>query len=163
MWCVCIYLRISCSVIAHLSVAAYGMPTAHTVRIDPQLYRYVKFDTFHPAVSKGLPVTRVISRVTLQAILAKAATRYGGPDTIMNGCHVVAFEESNNGVSVTLEDGSVHRGDILVGADGIWSKIRKVCSSALGVESSRFMLFLLGQYQVPVVPQHSSVVACANS
>jgi hypothetical protein len=28
--------------------------------------RYIKFDTFHPAVSKGLPVTRVISRITLQ-------------------------------------------------------------------------------------------------
>lgn len=86
---------------------------------------YVKFDTFHPAVSKGLPVTRVISRVTLQNILAKAVTRYGGPDTIMGNSHVVGFEESNNGVSVTLENGDVHRGDILVGADGIWSKIRK--------------------------------------
>lgn len=27
---------------------------------------YVKFDTFSPAASKGLPVTRVINRVTLQ-------------------------------------------------------------------------------------------------
>ena len=28
--------------------------------------RYIKFDTFHPAVDMGLPVTRVISRITLQ-------------------------------------------------------------------------------------------------
>lgn len=28
--------------------------------------RYIKFDTYHPAVDKGLPVTRVISRITLQ-------------------------------------------------------------------------------------------------
>ena len=28
---------------------------------------YVKFDTFHPAVDMGLPITRVISRITLQA------------------------------------------------------------------------------------------------
>jgi zeaxanthin epoxidase len=41
----------------------------------PLLCRYVKFDTFHPAVSKGLPVTRVISRVTLQQILARAVER----------------------------------------------------------------------------------------
>jgi hypothetical protein len=33
----------------------------------PPPRRYVKFDTFHPAVDRGLPVTRVISRVTLQA------------------------------------------------------------------------------------------------
>lgn len=35
--------------------------------------RYIKFDTFHPAVSKGLPVTRVISRITLQVRTAGRA------------------------------------------------------------------------------------------
>ena len=38
---------------------------------DLMLRRYVKFDTFHPAVDAGLPVTRVISRVSLQNVLAK--------------------------------------------------------------------------------------------
>lgn len=32
---------------------------------------YCKFDTFHPAVDRGLPVTRVISRIVLQVILLK--------------------------------------------------------------------------------------------
>ncbi|KAG1671989.1 hypothetical protein FOA52_013362 [Chlamydomonas sp. UWO 241] len=86
---------------------------------------YVKFDTFHPAVDKGLPITRVISRITLQNILAKAVLRYGGPDSIMGNSHVVGFQEESSSVSLTLEDGSVHCGDVLVGADGIWSKIRK--------------------------------------
>ena len=55
--------------------------------------RYVKFDTFHPAVEKGLPVTRVISRVTLQQILAKACTRVAGEDVILNDCRVVDYAE----------------------------------------------------------------------
>ena len=55
--------------------------------------RYVKFDTFHPAVEKGLPVTRVISRVTLQQILAKACTRVAGEDVILNDCRVVDYNE----------------------------------------------------------------------
>lgn len=55
--------------------------------------RYVKFDTFHPAVEKGLPVTRVISRVTLQQILAKACTRVAGEDVILNDCRVVDYDE----------------------------------------------------------------------
>ena len=55
--------------------------------------RYCKFDTFHPAVDNGLPVTRVISRVTLQQKLAEAAERYGGESIIQNDCHVVDFEE----------------------------------------------------------------------
>eukprot|EP00967_Tisochrysis_lutea_P009211 scaffold10912_cov18-Tisochrysis_lutea.AAC.4 len=33
---------------------------------------YCKFDTFHPAVELGLPVTRVINRVTLQQLLSDA-------------------------------------------------------------------------------------------
>ena len=55
--------------------------------------RYCKFDTFHPAVDNGLPVTRVISRVVLQQKLAEAAKRYGGENIIQNDCHVVDFEE----------------------------------------------------------------------
>ena len=55
--------------------------------------RYVKFDTFHPAVDRGLPVTRVIGRTLLQTILAEAVTRLGGPNIIMNGAHVLEYRE----------------------------------------------------------------------
>ena len=54
---------------------------------------YVKFDTYHPAVNNGLPVTRVISRITLQQILAKYAMAVAGDDMIQPDCKVVAFEE----------------------------------------------------------------------
>ncbi|XP_071704013.1 zeaxanthin epoxidase, chloroplastic-like [Rutidosis leptorrhynchoides] len=61
---------------------------------------YIKFDTFTPAVERGLPDTRAISRMALQKILA-------------------------NAVSVILKNGEQFEGDLLVGADGIWSKVRK--------------------------------------
>ncbi|XP_024974379.1 zeaxanthin epoxidase, chloroplastic [Cynara cardunculus var. scolymus] len=82
---------------------------------------YIKFDTFTPAVERGLPVTRVISRMTLQKILADAV----GEDIILNGSNVVNFEDHGDKVSVTLENGEQFEGDLLVGADGIWSKVRK--------------------------------------
>jgi hypothetical protein len=52
-------------------------------------------------VDNGLPVTRVISRVTLQQKLAEAAKRYGGESIIQNDCHVVDFEEvlSSTGIN----------------------------------------------------------------
>lgn len=62
--------------------------------ITPSLLflRYVKFDTFHPAVERGLPVTRVISRVVLQQILADAAKKMAGEDVIINDAEIVDYE-----------------------------------------------------------------------
>lgn len=82
---------------------------------------YIKFDTFTPAVERGLPVTRVISRMTLQQILAEAV----GEELIMNESNVVGFKDDGNKVTVFLENGQSYEGDLLVGADGIWSKVRK--------------------------------------
>nr|UBR90289.1 zeaxanthin epoxidase [Osmanthus fragrans] len=82
---------------------------------------YIKFDTFTPAAERGLPVTRVISRMTLQQILARAV----GEDIIMNESNVVDFEDDGQKVTVRLENGQRYEGDVLVGADGIWSKVRK--------------------------------------
>ncbi|KAH9626626.1 hypothetical protein KSS87_001086 [Heliosperma pusillum] len=86
-----------------------------------RIYKYVKFDTFTPAVERGLPVTRVISRMTLQQILAMAV----GEELIMNESNVVDFKDDGNKVTVTLENGKTYEGDLLVGADGIWSKVRR--------------------------------------
>ncbi|CAI5468630.1 unnamed protein product [Closterium sp. Yama58-4] len=83
---------------------------------------YVKFDTFTPAAEGGLPVTRVISRMTLQQILVDAV----GEDIIRNGLTVVDFEDQGKQVAVKLSDGSTVYGDMLVGADGIRSKVRDV-------------------------------------
>ncbi|XP_057449521.1 zeaxanthin epoxidase, chloroplastic-like [Lotus japonicus] len=82
---------------------------------------YIKFDTFTPAAERGLPVTRVVSRMALQEILACAV----GEDVILNGSNVVDFIDHGNKVTVELENGQKYDGDLLVGADGIWSKVRK--------------------------------------
>ncbi|CAA3007243.1 Zeaxanthin epoxidase, chloroplastic [Olea europaea subsp. europaea] len=82
---------------------------------------YIKFDTFTPAAERGIPVTRVISRMTLQQILARAV----GEDIIMNESNVVDFEDDGQKVTVILENGQHYEGDVLVGADGIWSKVRR--------------------------------------
>ena len=56
--------------------------------------RYIKFDTFTPAAEKGLPVTRVISRMTLQQILAKAV----GDEIILNESNVIDFKDHGDKV-----------------------------------------------------------------
>lgn len=92
---------------------------------------YCKFDTFHPAVDKGLPVTRVISRQVLQEILAKRVIELGGESVIENGVvvqdyrHEVDPKTGKKTVFATCEGGKEYSGDMLIGSDGIWSKIRR--------------------------------------
>jgi hypothetical protein len=44
------------------------------------VFRYIKFDTFTPSAERGLPVTRVVSHMTLQEIFACV----GGDDALMS-------------------------------------------------------------------------------
>ncbi|CAB4268034.1 unnamed protein product [Prunus armeniaca] len=79
-----------------------------------------KFDLSSPAVSRGLPLTLVICRTALQDILLNAV----GLDIVRNKSKVVDFLEDPSKVTVILEDGQQYDGDVLIGADGIWSKVR---------------------------------------
>ncbi|GLT37853.1 hypothetical protein SLA2020_121400 [Shorea laevis] len=92
-----------------------------TTSLTVPIARYVKMDIFTPAVQMGLPLTRIISRMTLLQILASAV----GEDVIFNKSHVVGFEDHGHKVTVMLENGKQYEGDLLVGADGIRSKVRQ--------------------------------------
>ncbi|WJX55366.1 zeaxanthin epoxidase [Trifolium repens] len=61
----------------------------------------LKFDTFTPAAERRIPVTRVISRMTLQEILARAV----GEDVIINASSVVDFVDHGTKVTVVLDSG----------------------------------------------------------
>ena len=90
----------------------------------------------HLAADAGLPVTRVISRFALQRALADACARLGGETVLVNDAHVVGFHEEAEEVEgvnapppsasvwAHLDTGAMVEGDALVGADGIWSKVR---------------------------------------
>lgn len=83
----------------------------------------VKFDAATPALKRDLPLTLAINRVVLQEIFLK----YGIPrERVHTSSRVMSYENMSNGqrVAVTLENGTTVYGDILVGADGIWSQVR---------------------------------------
>lgn len=146
----------------------------------------MKFDTYHPAVDRGLPVTRVISRVVLQNILAEACKELAGDDVISNGSNVVKYVEEVRGISkpapfallhsklavlprqqrkcaaigllagtesdlvpmqedpVTgkprvvafTDNGERYEGDILIGADGIHSKVHLTLTASSCIYAS---------------------------
>uniref|UniRef100_A0A6U5H2C5 FAD-binding domain-containing protein n=1 Tax=Corethron hystrix TaxID=216773 RepID=A0A6U5H2C5_9STRA len=84
----------------------------------------VRFDTIGPALEAGLPATVVVDRPVIQQILVK----HGFPDgTVRISSRIENFENlgRGKGVCATLEDGTKAYADVLVGADGVWSQVRK--------------------------------------
>ncbi|KAL5762817.1 hypothetical protein ACOSP7_019081 [Xanthoceras sorbifolium] len=81
---------------------------------------FTKFDLLTPALKRGLPITQTICRMELQNILVNSI----GFDILTNNSKVVDFMQDSHKVIVILEDGRQYEGDILVGADGMWSEVR---------------------------------------
>jgi len=71
----------------------------------------------------GAPYVQ-IHRADLLAILLDAANVCGNI-RISTGRAVTGFDQDQHKISAMLDDGRRHNGDILVGADGIWSTVRE--------------------------------------
>eukprot|EP00565_Helicotheca_tamesis_P006187 CAMPEP_0185723902 /NCGR_PEP_ID=MMETSP1171-20130828/579_1 /TAXON_ID=374046 /ORGANISM="Helicotheca tamensis, Strain CCMP826" /LENGTH=558 /DNA_ID=CAMNT_0028391671 /DNA_START=107 /DNA_END=1783 /DNA_ORIENTATION=- len=82
---------------------------------------YAKFDLASPAESRGMPYTGVIERPDLQDIYLKALPK----GVVQNGDGVVGYKTAADGtITATMESGKEVEGDVLIGADGIWSSVR---------------------------------------
>merc|ERR1719183_3442630 len=81
---------------------------------------YAKFDLESPAKSRGMPYTCVVERPELQEIMMR---RTG--DNIRTSAGVESYRtEADGRIVATLEGGEEITGDVLIGADGIWSNVR---------------------------------------
>ncbi|XP_023768548.1 zeaxanthin epoxidase, chloroplastic isoform X2 [Lactuca sativa] len=110
-----------------------------------------KIDLLAPAIKKGLPVTLVISRTTLQEILLKAV----GDHIVFNNSKVVEISQDPHKVVATLDDGRQFEGDILVGADGIWSEVRK---KLFGTQEASYSGYTCYSGLVDYVPSYTNSI-----
>lgn len=85
---------------------------------------YAKFDLSTPAEQRNMPYTGVIERPDLQQIYLDAIPK----GIVQNGDAVVKYETNPErggfGVKAFMQSGNIVEGDVLIGADGIWSSIR---------------------------------------
>jgi 2-polyprenyl-6-methoxyphenol hydroxylase-like FAD-dependent oxidoreductase len=65
----------------------------------------------------------LIHRADLHTILVNACKRANGIKLHV-GTKMVNFDDTGDGVVITMENGDQHRGAALVGADGLWSTVR---------------------------------------
>jgi len=83
---------------------------------------YAKFDLASPAEARGMPYTGVIERPDLQEIYLKNL-----PEGVVqngNGLKTYTTDSATGRVTVELDSGETIMGDVLIGADGIWSAVR---------------------------------------
>jgi 2-polyprenyl-6-methoxyphenol hydroxylase-like FAD-dependent oxidoreductase len=71
-----------------------------------------------------------LSRGELQQILYEALP----PNTVRNGMTFEKFAQTEEGIQVYFQDGSTTTGDILVGADGLYSRVRASVSGEQRLE-----------------------------
>ena len=73
---------------------------------------------------QGSPPRQLIDRGTLHRILRDRAQRAGA--RIHNGKKLIRVDEQSDGVTAHFADGSSARADVLVGADGVHSTVRRL-------------------------------------
>lgn len=108
---------------------------------------FAEFDLKTPAEARNQQTSVVIDRPILQDILLK---RVG--DCVTKGCEVIGGERNAEAATATaiLSNGEHHVADLLIGSDGLRSKMRTVLNPEEGLpEWSGYTCFAAISYTVP--------------
>lgn len=86
---------------------------------------YAEFDLKSPAEARGMPYSGVIDRPDLQDLYLEQLKKHSNVQ-LKQGNGLVSYEQMENGsVDIELDNGEHIQADVLIGADGIWSKVRQ--------------------------------------
>lgn len=159
---------ISISPNAALAIKALGLAEEfHRVAYAPeyQVVRHWESGKQLAQVTRGARLMETygeryytVHRADLQGLLAKAVSAHD-PDAIRLGHRFERFEQDADGVTVHFSGGQSARGDVLLGADGVRSRVR---SQLFGPEEVRFTGFIAYRGLVPMelVPKEAMDPAC---
>ena len=101
------------------AVAAIGQPIGRMVMADARGKKLMEIGSLH-----GLPASQLMWRSDLYRVVRNAAIAQG--IRFEHGKRLVAAREMADSITATFEDGTSATADILIGADGIHSTVRKL-------------------------------------
>jgi salicylate hydroxylase len=104
--------------------AVASVPAGKQVRLWSTGQSWKLFDLGRESVQEYGNPYYTMYRPDLHAVLVDAV-RALKPDAIVLGARCASFESNDAGVTLVLEDGQRFSGDLLVGADGVHSKVRQ--------------------------------------
>ncbi|WFD44096.1 hypothetical protein MPSI1_002761 [Malassezia psittaci] len=90
---------------------------------DGEKFGDIKVGEDH-SIQGRYPAIRIM-RSALQAHLLDAVKQHPGSITLKYDAHINRIQETSDGVSIHFNDNTVAYGDILIGADGVHSKVRE--------------------------------------
>ena len=100
------------------------VPMGREFRLWSTGQAWMPFDVGEQSVQRfGAPYW-MVHRGDFHAVLLDAVRR-ADPDAVRPGCGCVGFEQTADGVTLLLANGERIAGDILIGADGVHSRIRQ--------------------------------------
>jgi 2-polyprenyl-6-methoxyphenol hydroxylase-like FAD-dependent oxidoreductase len=112
-------MRVMRSLGVHERIQAIGCPM-ESMRFATARGRLISYWPLGPIDrNAGLPAIG-LSRAELQEVLLKLNTQH-----LHGGASLVRYDEDASGVTATFKDGRSVRGDVLIGADGIASTVRR--------------------------------------
>jgi salicylate hydroxylase len=118
------------------------------------------FDLGERAVERYGSPYWMVHRGDFHALLLDAV-RSAQPDAVRLGATAAGFEQNGNQVTLHLASGERHRGDVLIGADGVHSCIRQ---QMFGSGRARFTGLMVWRGLVPMerLPPHQRRLVGAN-
>ncbi len=134
-------------------------PTDKEVRLWDSGKSWKFIDLGATSVAKfGAPYF-AMHRADLQNELFEAVQRTR-PNAVHLGVRCAGFAQSDNGIVVSLADGGSAEGDILIGADGIHSRIRQ---TLFGPDKVKFSGFMAWRALVPTAGLPASISRTAGA
>ena len=123
-----------------------GSPIRRTVMTDGRGRQFGEFEHL-----PDLPPSRAIRRADLQRLLREQAEAAGV--RIVYGRRFVAATDTPDGITASFADGSSATADVLIGADGIRSTVRRLIDPSAPMARYTGMLGFGGAVQAPQVSE----------